>query len=107
MHFSASAQTTWYVPDDYGAIQDAIDAAVSDDIIIVKPGTYYENINFMGKAITVASKFYLDRKEKHIRKTIINGSQPSNPDSGSVVSFVSGEDTTSVLCGFTIKNGKK
>ncbi|MGB5286986.1 MAG: T9SS type A sorting domain-containing protein, partial [Ignavibacteriaceae bacterium] len=37
--------------------------------------------------------------------TIIDGSQPSHPDSGSVVTFNSGEDTTSVLCGFTITGG--
>jgi hypothetical protein len=93
------------VPAEQPTIQDGINAATTGDVVLVAEGTYYENINFMGKAITVASKFYLDRKEKHIRKTIINGSQPSNPDSGSVVSFVSGEDTTSVLCGFTITGG--
>ena len=41
----------------------------------------------------------------HIDKTIIDGSQPSNPDSGSVVYFIDGEDTTSVLCGLTIRGG--
>ena len=72
---------------------------------LVAEGTYYENINFMGKAITVASHYYQDGKKKHIKKTIINGSQPSNPDFGSVVYFMSGEDTSSILCGFTITGG--
>jgi len=98
-------QSTIHVPADYATIQAAINAANSGDIVLVAEGTYYENINFMGKAITVASHFYLDQKEKHIRKTIINGSQPVDPDYGSVVSFVSGEDTNSVLCGFTITGG--
>jgi hypothetical protein len=93
------------VPAEQPTIQAGINAAVNGDTVLVAEGTYYENINFMGKAITVASKFYLDRKEKHIRKTIINGSQPSNPDNGSVVYFISGEDTNSVLCGFTITGG--
>ncbi|MCP4413848.1 MAG: hypothetical protein GY808_14915, partial [Gammaproteobacteria bacterium] len=58
-----------------------------------------------GKAITVASHFYLDGDTSHISKTIIDGSKPSNPDSGSVVYFISGEDTTSMLMGFTITGG--
>jgi predicted outer membrane repeat protein len=94
-----------YVPADQPTIQDGINVAAAGDVVLVAEGIYYENINFMGKAITVASHFYLDQKEKHIRKTIIDGSQPSNPDFGSVVSFVSGEDTNSVLCGFTITGG--
>ncbi len=53
----------------------------------------------------MASHFILDENETHIENTIINGSTPSNPDSGSVVYFTSGEDTTSVLCGFTITGG--
>ena len=43
------------VPDPYLTIQSAIDAAVSSDEVIVQPGTYYENINFAGKSITVRS----------------------------------------------------
>ena len=87
-------------------IQNAIDVANNVDIILVDEGTYYENINFKGKAITVASKFILDQDTSHISRTIINGSQPSNPNNASVVTFNSGEDTTSVICGFTITGGK-
>lgn len=99
------SQATIHVPADYTTIQAAINAANNGDIVLVAEGTYYENINFVGKAITVASHYFLDNKEKHIRKTIINGSQPVDPDYGSVVSFASGEDTNSVLCGFTITGG--
>ena len=35
---------TFYVPDDYPTISAAIDAASSGDTIIVRSGTYYENI---------------------------------------------------------------
>jgi hypothetical protein len=98
-------QDTINVPEDYATIQAAIDASVSGDIVLVVDDTYYENINFKGKAITVASHFFIDGDTSHISNTIINGSQPAHPDSGSVAYFVSGEDTTSVLCGFTITGG--
>ena len=102
--FSLTAQIL-NVPGDYPTIQAGINAAVNGNVVLVAEGTYYENINFMGKAITVASRYHLDGKESHIRKTIINGSQPVDPDYGSVVIFASGEDTNSVLCGFTITGG--
>ena len=36
---------TIYVPDDYSTIQEAVDAASSGDTIIVRDGTYTENVN--------------------------------------------------------------
>jgi len=94
-----------HVPGDQPTIQAGIDVAQNGDTVLVDDGTYLENINYLGKAITVASNFIIDSDTNHISNTIIDGSQPSNPEKGSVVSFVSGEDTTSVLCGFTITGG--
>lgn len=86
---------TIYVPDNYAMIQEAIDASVNGDFIIVRSGTYVENINFKGKAITLTS-------ELGPVDTIIDGYQNSN-----VVSFHSQENSDSVLDGFTIMNGKR
>ncbi len=82
-----------YVPDDYPTIQSAIHRAGEGCEIIVRPNTYDENINFMGKAITV-------RSEDGPDVTSIVGS-----DAGSIVTFDSGEVLTSVLDGFTISSG--
>lgn len=93
------------VPNDYLLIQLAINQANNSDTVIVAENTYYENINFQGKSITVASRYLLDKDTTHISNTVIDGSLPSHPDSGSVVYFISQEDTNSVLCGFTITKG--
>jgi hypothetical protein len=93
------------VPEDYPSIQAGINAAADGDTVLVADSTYYENINFKGKAITVASYFIMNGDTNHIANTVINGSQSANPDSGSVVYFISGEDTNSVLYGFTVSGG--
>jgi len=102
---TAYGQTIINVPGDQPTIQAGIDIAVNGDTVLVADGTYIENINFKGKAIVVASHLLIDADTSHIYNTIIDGSQNVNPDSGSVVYFNSGEDTTSVLLGFTITGG--
>jgi len=82
-----------YVPDDHATIQAAIAAAVAGDVVIVRPGTYAENIDFLGKAITV-------RSDEGPELTILDGG-----DKDTTVTFWSGEGTDSVLDGFTITNG--
>ena len=47
---------TIYVPDDYSTIQEAIDASVDFDIIVVRSGTWVERIDFTGKKITLQSE---------------------------------------------------
>jgi len=93
------------VPADQPTIQAGIEAAAETDTVLVAEGTYFENIDFMENAITVASNFIIDADPLHIENTIINGSQPDDPDFGSCVMFLSGEDTTSVIIGFTLTEG--
>jgi hypothetical protein len=100
-----SSATIRRVPSQYPAIQLAIDASVNGDTVLVTDGTYYENIRFKGKRIVVASTYLTTNDTSHIQNTIIDGSHATNPDSGSVVYFNAGEDTNSVLCGFTITGG--
>jgi hypothetical protein len=87
------AQNTINVPADQPTIQAGIDAAAAGDTVLVAPGTYVERINFKGKAITVKSS-------SGSSVTIIDGNRL-----GSVVTFASGESRSSVLDGFTVRNG--
>ena len=87
----------------YSHIQAAIEDADHGDAVVVHPATYYENIDFLGKAITVTS---LDPNDPcTVAQTIIDGSMPADPNRASVVTFKSGENNDSVLTGFTITGG--
>ena len=90
-------------PGDYTSIQSAINAADHNDVIIVDPNRYYENINFLGKAITLKSSD--PNNSSIIATTIIDGNRPADVNYGSAVIFNSGEDNDSVLTGFTITGG--
>ncbi len=84
---------TIHVPADQPTIQAGINAASTGDTVLVSAGTYYENINFSGKAITVTSA-------SGPAATVINGQQL-----GPVVTFSTNEGRSSVLSGITITNG--
>jgi len=104
---TASGQTTWHVDDDtcpgvgagteadpFCSIQPGIDASADGDEVLVAPGTYFESIDFNGKAITLRSSDGAD-------VTTIDGAGLKD----SVVKCVSGEGLTTVLNGFTVTGG--
>jgi hypothetical protein len=88
-----SEAATIRVPADAPTIQAGIAASANGDTVLVAPGTYFERINFLGKAITVAS-------EQGPELTTIDGRR-----TGTVVTFLSREGRSSVLSGFTIRGG--
>lgn len=89
------AQTTINVGpgQTYTTIQSGINAAFTGDTVLVAPGTYYENIDFMGKAITVTSS-------GGTAVTTIDGGGV-----GSTVTMKTQEPRTAVLSNFTITHG--
>lgn len=93
------------VPSVYSTIQEGILASENGDTVLVAEGEYFENIDFRGRSIVVGSMFVIDSDIEHVPNTIINGSQPVDADTGSVVRIINGEDSTTALVGFTITGG--
>ena len=84
---------------DFTTIQAAINASANGDTVLVWPGTYYENINFNGHSITLASLNLTTGNPDYIHQTIIDGQYQ-----GTCVMARSQENVT--LQGFTIQHGK-
>jgi len=91
--------TTWQIQadgqGDAPTVQAGIDSAVAGDTVLVSPGTYNEDLDFVGKNLVLRSQLGPE-------VTILDG---TGQDS-SVVVFRSGESRSAVLEGFTITNGE-
>jgi hypothetical protein len=88
------AQSIIHVPADQSTIQAAINAAATGGTVLVSDGTYFEHIDFKGKAITVTSVHGAPF-------TILDGQLTSVP----VVNFHTQEPNTAMFSGFTVRNG--
>jgi len=84
---------------DYSYIQPAINEAVDFDVIEVNVGTYKENIDFLGKKITLRST---DTNDWNVVSLTIIEANDSNK---AAVIFKHYEDACSVIAGFTIAGG--
>ncbi len=105
--FVCSAKATiTHIPQNYSTIQPGIDSSQNGDTILVDPGTYFGNLNFHGKNITLSSLYLTTGDTAYIDSTIITGS-PIWPitGGGSIVTFENNESSAARLVGFTITGG--
>jgi hypothetical protein len=89
-------RTVWYVHPDSAlhTIQAGLDSCSDNDIVLVAPGIYHENIFWpSSQGIHLVS-------ELGPEVTIIDGDS-----AGSVIEITTGIDTATVIRGFTIQNG--
>ncbi|MEM7165760.1 MAG: right-handed parallel beta-helix repeat-containing protein [Planctomycetota bacterium] len=93
------AQVVRSVPGDHATIQAGIVAAQNGDIVEVAPGTYVENLDFLGKTIVV-------RSSGGPNVTTIDGSSaPVGATQRAAIQVRSGEGSGTALQGFTITGG--
>jgi hypothetical protein len=93
--FTTASATVWYVHPDstMNCIQDCLDSCSAGDTVLVGPGIYYENIVWPNtQGIQLISVFGPDT-------TIIDGNSTTS------VIQISNVDSTTVIRGFTIRNG--
>lgn len=93
-----SERTIWYVHPDssLNSIQAGLDSCANNDIVLVAPGIYYENIVWPNtQGIHLVSELGLET-------TIIDGDS-----AGSVIEIdsVPEVDSTTIINGFTVRNG--
>jgi hypothetical protein len=86
------------VPAGIPTIQHAICVAINGDEIVVRPGTYTENLQFCGPDITLRSAD--PQNAAVVASTVIDGG-----GAGPVVRFLGKETKAAVLAGLTIRNG--
>ena len=88
------------IPGDYPTIQEGIDHSSDGDTVMVQPDIYFENLNFNGHNVVLASLFLTTGDTAYVSSTIIDGVL-----GGPVISFYHQEDSTAQVVGFTIKGG--
>jgi hypothetical protein len=81
-------------PAAYKSIQEALNHSWNGDVLVVRPGTYREQIVFNGRAVTVRSE---DPDDPGVVQTTV-----ITHETGATVTFDFGEGDRSVLEGFTI-----
>ncbi len=100
--FSYSQAKIIYIPSpSLATIQGGINLASEGDTVLVNTGTFYENVDFKGKNIVVASRYLTEGDSNLIEATFIDAVYSSSKP---VVTFNSGEDSLALLTGFTIRN---
>jgi len=100
LSYSSYSQKKYFVPDNFSTIQSALNKANDGDTIIVRPGTYFENI-ILDENFANNVKLY---SETNAINTIINAGGGKSCLEISKFSFSSNENDKFEMKGFTITN---
>jgi hypothetical protein len=96
--FLSDTPTSISIPGYYASIQQGLFMAFPSEAVIISPGTYYENVNLLGKNLLLKSTNPLD--DDIVSSTTIDGS-----GSYPVIFFTGTENQGCTIKGLTIRNG--
>tara|TARA_Y100001970_G_scaffold294323_1_gene450557 strand:+ start:13587 stop:16652 length:3066 start_codon:yes stop_codon:yes gene_type:complete len=88
------------VPEEYEKIGQAILFASNGDTVLVEPGTYYEEIDFMSKSI-----FLLSTDGPSVTSIIANSEDGYIEEQNSVITIRDANQSFAYLDGFTLQGG--
>ena len=91
----ADPRDTIWVPDDYNTIQAGIDACPRGGTVMVRPGTYPENVSFNGRPLQLMGLEGAD-------STFIEAPNHSQPG----IYFDADDEYVSRIDGFTVRGGE-
>ena len=89
----AAGAATIYVPNDYSSIQMAVDAANSGDTVVLRDGTYTENVNINKDHLTL-------RSENGAKTTVVEAANAKDETFEVTADYVT-------IQGFTIRGGSR
>ncbi len=89
-----------HVPEDYGTIQEALDATDPADTVWVSPGTYHEHLLGPTHGFTLMSNYPFSGDSLDIYNTILDGSE-----TGTCLKLRSTNYSWARLQGLTVQNG--
>lgn len=94
------------VPEDFETIQEGVSNSEAGDTVLVRPGTYTENIFIDMWEITLASYYFMTGDESFIAQTFIDGDSAGTAINLSWCNRTNRDQEDHVrIIGFTIQNG--
>lgn len=110
--FRDQSRSTYLVPQVFSSIQAAIDASNNGDTILVANGVYEEvRLTTKGRRLLLTSQHIFSGDTSDIYNTVIQNPNIVNcgftpdPLSAPIFEIVDGEDTNTVIHGFTVTGG--
>ncbi|MCA9311059.1 MAG: hypothetical protein KDA21_07625, partial [Phycisphaerales bacterium] len=92
-----------HVPEEYGTVQAAINAAADGQTIVLQRGLYREHIDLLGKAIAIRS---VDPLLDAPQTTLFGDLDFDDIGDGTVITCVSGEGPNTLIEGLSIRRGE-
>ena len=87
------------IPSDFATVQSGIDHAYVNDTVLIKSGTYTENVVINNKSVVIGSDYLMTDDTLYIGATVIDGNKLGSPI------WITGTSSVIKLIGLTIKGG--